>query len=120
MIMKRNKIYGAKVVQNSDTGGLGMEIKTDTSGAGVVRKLDELHRLVIPQEYCRLLKWDGGTPLEVTRVGRNLIISCYEKRCSICGHRSKLTTVNNISICQDCLKQFNTAAGIQNEEEQSR
>ena len=86
-----------------------MRVSKD-QGAGIVRKLDSLHRLVIPQEYCRLLKWEAGTPVEVTHIGKNLILSCNEKSCYICGRRNNLVTVKSVSICRDCVAALTLAA----------
>ena len=85
-----------------------------TRGKGVVRKMDALHRLVIPQEYCTILKWDSGTPIEMTWMGNTLVLSCEQKSCTICGTHKGLKTVNGVSICRGCIESLyfllNTAA----------
>ena len=70
---------------------------------GIVRKLDDLHRLVIPQEYCKVLNWDGGTPVAITQKGDSLIVTRSVDSCAICGNTVHLKTRNNVSICQECI-----------------
>ena len=69
-----------------------------------MRKMDALHRLVIPQEYCTILKWDSGTPIEMTRMGNTLVLSRNQKSCAICGKTYNLKTVNGVSICHNCIQ----------------
>lgn len=45
---------------------------------GVVRKIDELGRLVIPMEIRRSQGWDVGTPMEIFMSEEGMVIRAYE------------------------------------------
>lgn len=47
--------------------------------AGIVRRLDELRRIVIPIEICRVQGIDSGTPLEVFVEEDMIILRKYDK-----------------------------------------
>ena len=44
---------------------------------GIVRRLDDLGRLVIPKEICRMLGWKEGDPLELHFDRENKAIIYY-------------------------------------------
>lgn len=44
---------------------------------GIVRRIDELGRVVIPKEIRRALKIHDGDPLELYRDGNNLVLRKY-------------------------------------------
>lgn len=87
--------------------------------AGIVRRMDALHRLVIPQEYCSLLRWGSGTPLEITRVGNTLVLTPGRSRCLLCGQGGQLVTRNGVCICRDCIQQFGTVPTAEHETQPS-
>ena len=45
---------------------------------GIVRRVDELGRVVIPREIRRALRIHDGDPLEMYRDGMNLVLRKYE------------------------------------------
>ena len=53
---------------------------------GIVRKTDELGRIVIPKELRETLRIEEGTPLEIFIKGPEIILKKYiMKICSNCG-----------------------------------
>lgn len=46
---------------------------------GVVRKIDELGRVVIPMEIRKTQKWAEGQPMEVFMDGDALVLKAYGK-----------------------------------------
>lgn len=46
---------------------------------GIVRKIDELGRVVIPKEIRRTKQWDTGTPIEMFTDGDDLVLREYEQ-----------------------------------------
>lgn len=55
---------------------------------GVVRKIDELGRLVIPKELRNTLGLSEGTPLEIYVDGKHVILAKHEKVCVVTGKAS--------------------------------
>lgn len=48
-----------------------------TKATGIVRKLDELNRLVIPKEMCRAMGIDKGGPMEIFVDNGTIILKPY-------------------------------------------
>lgn len=47
------------------------------NGTGIVRRLDDLGRIVIPKELRRTLRLKEGDPIEISRDGENLFLRKY-------------------------------------------
>ena len=56
---------------------------------GIVRKVDELGRIVIPIELRRTLDIDIKDALEIYVDGDQIILKKYEPACIFCQNRSK-------------------------------
>ena len=52
---------------------------------GIVRKLDQLGRFVIPKETRKMLNLNGGDPLEIFTDGDIIILKKYVRGCQCCG-----------------------------------
>jgi transcriptional pleiotropic regulator of transition state genes len=73
---------------------------------GIVRKIDELGRVVIPKEVRNTFDIKDGDPLEifVNEVGE-VILRKYQPGCIICGNVDNTTkTIHGKNICSDCEK----------------
>ncbi|UUG68572.1 putative transition state regulator [Halomonas phage YPHTV-1] len=57
---------------------------------GVVRKIDELGRLVIPKEVRKTQGWGTGQPMEFFVEGNRLVVQAYE------GQREKEDAINKL------------------------
>jgi transcriptional pleiotropic regulator of transition state genes len=70
---------------------------------GIVRKVDKLHRYVIPQEICTTQEIDVGTPLELY-MGDNgeIILKKYQPGCEFCGGMDGLKPFGGKHICGKC------------------
>ncbi len=73
---------------------------------GIVRKLDDLGRIVLPIELRRTLDIADKAPLEIFVDGDSIVLHKYAPSCVFCG--SKHTTVEYMerSICADCLNKL--------------
>ena len=45
--------------------------------SGIVRRFDDLGRIVIPKEIRRARGWDEGTPIEIVLDGEDVILRPY-------------------------------------------
>ena len=52
---------------------------------GIVRRVDELGRVVIPKELRKQLNIEERDPIEITCDGSSIILQKYENRCIFCG-----------------------------------
>lgn len=71
---------------------------------GIVRKLDELGRIVIPVEIRRVLNMNLKDQIEIYTDGNMIVLGKYQKQCVFCGDTVTTKEINNKSICIDCLK----------------
>lgn len=73
---------------------------------GIVRKVDELGRIVIPMELRRTKNINEGDPLEIYTEGNNIILRKYNPGCSCCGEVKELKEVSGIRLCKNCIEKF--------------
>ena len=70
---------------------------------GIVRKVDELGRVVIPIELRRTLRIEEKDALEIYVDGEKIILKKYEPACIFCGNAENVRNFKDKNICQDCL-----------------
>ncbi|WP_346871233.1 AbrB/MazE/SpoVT family DNA-binding domain-containing protein [Clostridium sp. UBA5119] len=73
---------------------------------GVVRKVDELGRIVIPVELRRTLDIDVKDALEIYVDGEQVILKKYEPACIFCGDARDVVNYKSKNICEKCLKEL--------------
>ena len=73
---------------------------------GIVRKVDELGRIVLPIELRRTLNIDEKDSLEIYVDGSSVILRKYEPSCIFCGDAGDVTTFRGKNICQKCLQEL--------------
>ena len=70
---------------------------------GIIRKVDELGRIVLPIELRRKLNIDVKDPLEIyTDESNNIILRKVEKVCIFCGAGEDLSSYMGKQICKAC------------------
>ncbi len=70
---------------------------------GMVRKVDNLGRIVLPIELRRNLDIDLKDPLEIYVDGDTIILKKYEPACIFCGNAKDVKDIQGKIVCQDCL-----------------
>lgn len=73
---------------------------------GIVRKIDELGRIVIPIELRRTLNIDVKDPLEIYVEGNNIILRKYEPTCVFCGDGKDVVRVRDKNVCRKCIREI--------------
>ena len=73
---------------------------------GIVRKVDELGRVVIPIEIRNQFEISEKDPIEIYVDGSSIILKKYEKSCFFCGNTKKLVEYKDKLICSKCLEQI--------------
>ena len=71
---------------------------------GIVRKVDELGRVVIPRELRRTLGIENGDPMEIFMAGDRIILRKYEPTCIFCGNAEDTVSFKGKVVCNHCLK----------------
>lgn len=71
---------------------------------GIVRKVDELGRIVLPIELRRTLGIDTkNSALEIYVDGASVILRKYEPSCVFCGDAGDVILYRGKNICRNCL-----------------
>lgn len=70
---------------------------------GIVRKIDELGRVVLPMELRNKLKIKEKDPMEIYVEGSSIILKKYETTCTFCGNTKNLISYKDKLICDKCL-----------------
>jgi len=73
---------------------------------GVVRRVDELGRIVIPIELRRTLSIAEKDALEIYVDGEQIILKKYEPACIFCGDARDVINYRGKNICTKCLDQI--------------
>jgi transcriptional pleiotropic regulator of transition state genes len=71
---------------------------------GIVRKVDELGRIVIPIELRRILDIDVKDPVEIFADGEYVMLKKFSPLCYLCGSQYNLVVFKEKNVCQDCIK----------------
>ena len=70
---------------------------------GIVRKVDELGRIVLPIELRRTLEIAERDALEIYVEGSTIILKKYEPACVFCGDARDVITYKGRHVCRNCL-----------------
>ncbi len=70
---------------------------------GIVRKVDELGRIVLPIEIRKSLDIDVKDPVEIFVDGERIVLQKYRPSCIFCGNADNVVYFNGKLICADCL-----------------
>lgn len=73
---------------------------------GIVRKVDELGRIVIPIELRRTMGIDIKDPLEIFVDGEKIILRKYEPTCIFSGSAENLINFKGKMVSKDVLEEL--------------
>lgn len=71
---------------------------------GIVRKVDELGRIVLPIELRRTLDIDIKDSLEIYVEDSRIILKKYEPTCIFCGESENIVSFKDKNVCKSCLE----------------
>lgn len=83
---------------------------------GILRRVDELGRVVIPIDIRTQLGIKERDALEVYIENSAIVLKKHEKKCVFCESANNLTDYKNQPICKKCL---NNISKMNNENHQS-
>lgn len=73
---------------------------------GIVRRVDELGRVVIPIELRRTLDIAEKDALEIYVDGEHIILKKYEPACIFCGQAKDVSQYKGKNICSGCMDEL--------------
>lgn len=71
---------------------------------GIVRKVDELGRVVIPIELRRTLDIEEKDALEIYVDSDRIILRKYEPACVFCGNADDVVNFKGKNVCKHCME----------------
>ena len=69
---------------------------------GIVRRLDELGRIVLPIELRRTMDLGEKDPLEIFIDGDSIVLRRYQPNCIFCGDSKRLIEYKGKVVCRKC------------------
>ena len=73
---------------------------------GIIRRVDELGRVVIPSEIRNQFNIVEKDPIEIYVDRSSIILKKFEPNCIFCGNTKNLIEYNDKLICEDCSKKI--------------
>jgi transcriptional pleiotropic regulator of transition state genes len=71
---------------------------------GIVRKLDELGRIVLPIELRRTLDLNEKDSVEIYVEDDRIILKKYQSTCIFCGSVNDVVSYKGKNVCRSCIK----------------
>lgn len=72
---------------------------------GVVRKIDELGRIVLPSEIRRVFAIHEGDELEISVNGEQVILEKRKDLCVFCGAENPTIDFKSRRVCETCAQE---------------
>ncbi len=73
------------------------------SDTGIVRRVDDLGRIVIPMELRRTLGIRVKDPLSISVEGDRIILEKHKAACVLCGAEEHVHSVKDRPVCDTCI-----------------
>lgn len=73
---------------------------------GIVRKVDDLGRIVIPKELRNVLEIAIKDPVEIFVEDEYVILHKYDPACCLCGSMEDIGNFNGKNICKSCIAEI--------------
>ena len=81
---------------------------------GIIRKVDDLGRIVLPIESRRTLDIAERDELEIYMENDRIILQKFEPACVFCGSSRSLISYRRKNVCQDCVRKMNDYRYVKN------
>ncbi|MBM7868136.1 AbrB/MazE/SpoVT family DNA-binding domain-containing protein [Heliobacterium gestii] len=73
---------------------------------GIVRKVDELGRVVIPMELRRIMGIADKDGLEIFVEEEKIVLRKYEPACVFCGSANDVHNYRGKAVCRECAEEM--------------
>jgi transcriptional pleiotropic regulator of transition state genes len=71
---------------------------------GVIRRVDELGRIVVPKEIRKKLGIGTDDPVEIYVDGEQIILKRYNECCIFCGNAQEIDSFMERPVCKTCIE----------------
>jgi transcriptional pleiotropic regulator of transition state genes len=76
---------------------------------GIVRRIDDLGRIVIPMELRRTLGINVKDPIAIFVDGESIILQKHRDACALCGGEEDVRVVRGRPVCAECISAIKRA-----------
>ena len=76
----------------------------DMKSTGIVRKVDELGRIVLPIELRRTLDIAERDSLEIYIDGSSVVMKKYQPACIFCDSAKEIVSFHGKNVCPKCIR----------------
>ena len=73
---------------------------------GIVRKIDELGRIVLPIELRNKMDMNTKDSVEIFVDNDKIILKKYQPCCIFCGNADNVTMFKGKLVCRDCIEEM--------------
>ena len=73
---------------------------------GIIRKVDDLGRIVLPIELRRTLDIEERDELEIYMENDRIILQKFEPACVFCGSSRGLISYRRKNVCNECIRKM--------------
>ena len=73
---------------------------------GIIRKLDDLGRIVLPIEFRRTLDIAERDEIEIFMENDRIILQKFEPACIFCASSRGLISYKGKNVCQSCVQKM--------------
>ena len=73
---------------------------------GIVRRIDELGRVVLPVELRRTLELDVKDQVEIFTQDNAIVLRKYQPSCIFCGGAKNIEAFRGKLVCAECRRQL--------------
>ncbi|SDM33647.1 AbrB/MazE/SpoVT family DNA-binding domain-containing protein [Halarsenatibacter silvermanii] len=78
---------------------------------GIVRRVDQLGRIVLPKELRQTLNIDKKDPMEIYVEDETVILKKYEPGCTLCSSVDELVSYKGKNVCEKCIEKLKDIEG---------
>lgn len=75
---------------------------------GIIRRVDELGRVVIPIEIRNQFHIMEKDPIEIYVNGSTIVLKKFEPNCIFCGNNQDLLSYHDKLICSECANKISS------------
>lgn len=73
---------------------------------GIVRKIDDLGRIVLPIELRRTLNINVKDSVAIFVDGESIVLRKYEPACVFCGNADNVINIKGKNVCRNCIEEM--------------